>query len=540
MATIVDSYSESNRSSDYSVSLGLGCAGAGQSFTGDGGTLNSAKFFLKKVNSPTGNAYAKIYAHTNTFGSNGVPTGSALATSDAVDVSGISTTQSLVTFTFSGENKITLDNETNYVVMLEYNVNDPDNWIYVGKDSTSPTHSGNAVGWFNFGSYYYEANSSWDVCFYVYKDDPPNMKYWVGGSGNWSDDTNHWATSSGGSPGTGNLPTSSDDVFIDSNSGFGSGGTITLDANAICHDFTSNSGNSYTVGDIFNLFTYGDISLESGITWSAGQLIFSGSEENRTLHSNECILTGVANDEGDLDLFTGSILLSDDLEMTGEFYLSSGTFDANDHNVTANDFYFYADTGYTPTVIMGSGIWEATGDGNVWYVDEYSGELVTIIPETSTIKLSNDSGDWKGLTIYDDNEEDLGKVYNNLFLTGSAESRIEGDNTFNEIEATPGQLVKFSPNSTTILSSLKFIGETDNLIVLNTQSGIGQFTLSKSSGTVSCDYLDISNSNASGGATWYAGSHSNDTTNNDGWIFEDAPSGTIIKDMIGGFIPFPR
>lgn len=50
---------------------------------------------------------------------------------------------------------------------------------------------------------------------------------------------------------------------------------------------------------------------------------------------------------------------------------------------------------------------------------------------------------------------------------------------------------------------------------------IRQHILSKSSGVVQCDYLDISNSNGTGGAQWYAGAHSVDTTNNDGWIFED-------------------
>lgn len=52
-------------------------------------------------------------------------------------------------------------------------------------------------------------------------------RYWVGGTGNWSDDTNHWAASSGGLPILGDLPTSSDDVFFDANS-FSAGGQATL------------------------------------------------------------------------------------------------------------------------------------------------------------------------------------------------------------------------------------------------------------------------------------------------------------------------
>ena len=42
--------------------------------------------------------------------------------------------------------------------------------------------------------------------------------YWVGGSGSWSDYSNHWATSSGGNVYHVQIPTPNDDVFIDANS----------------------------------------------------------------------------------------------------------------------------------------------------------------------------------------------------------------------------------------------------------------------------------------------------------------------------------
>lgn len=40
-------------------------------------------------------------------------------------------------------------------------------------------------------------------------------RYWVGGTGNWSDATNHWASVSGGTPNAANLPTASDTVNFD-------------------------------------------------------------------------------------------------------------------------------------------------------------------------------------------------------------------------------------------------------------------------------------------------------------------------------------
>jgi len=52
-------------------------------------------------------------------------------------------------------------------------------------------------------------------------------------------------------------------------------------------------------------------------------------------------------------------------------------------------------------------------------------------------------------------------------------------------------------------------------------------TLSKASGTVSSDYLNITYSTATGGATWYAGANSVNNGGNTGWIFT-APPGVSI------------
>jgi hypothetical protein len=38
--------------------------------------------------------------------------------------------------------------------------------------------------------------------------------YWVGGTGNWSDYSNHWATSSGGAIFHTQVPTAVDNVFF--------------------------------------------------------------------------------------------------------------------------------------------------------------------------------------------------------------------------------------------------------------------------------------------------------------------------------------
>ncbi len=91
-------------------------------------------------------------------------------------------------------------------------------------------------------------------------------KYWVGGTGNWSDDDNHWALSSGGSPGDGNIPTELDTVFFDANSG---SGTVTIDQAGII------------VGSVSIISTTLPVNVGSyGIT--AGTLLYTNSSVSGT------------------------------------------------------------------------------------------------------------------------------------------------------------------------------------------------------------------------------------------------------------------
>lgn len=351
-------------------------------------------------------------------------------------------------------------------------------------------------------------------------------RYWVGGTGNWNDDDNHWATTSGGSPAAGNLPTSSDDVFIDANSGFESGGTIIVDNYGNCHDFTCTSGHTYTILGISAFNIYGSITFESGLTINLSDYINLLSTETETVTINGATIT--LPDNGIQILAAGSWTLQDDLVLSGGLLIFCGTFDANDHNITAKYFYFYADTGCTPTVYMRSGTWETTINGTHWEVDECSGEVVTFVPGTSTIKCN--IGGSSAQYFYGQ-----GHIYNNIWITGGRGKFYfdDGGNTFNELKIdTPPRTIYFMPEEITYVNNFITSGTSGNLITIDSSDLSTQHILSKSSGTVSCDYLNISNSNVTGGATWYAGSHSVDTTNNDGWIFEDKPTPLSPKVIV--------
>ena len=163
MSVLIDSYASANQDAqDFLSSAGPDFA---QIFLGNGTILSNANFWAYRSGSITGNAYAKIYAVTGTMGSTAVPTGSALATSDPVDVSTLSASYSWKNFVFSGANQIQLVAGTVYALVLEYNVVTSSAWLVWGEDQSSPTHQGN---WCALQAGSWVANAAYDFCFQVF------------------------------------------------------------------------------------------------------------------------------------------------------------------------------------------------------------------------------------------------------------------------------------------------------------------------------------------------------------------------------------
>lgn len=176
-ATIDDSYSETNKDSEISQYPTSGGAFFGQSFTNTtASTLDSCKFYCRKVGSPTGNAKAKLYAHTGTYGTNGLPTGAVLATSDNFDVSTLTGSSALITLNFSSANRVSMSTSTHYFIILDCSgiTGDISNRILTSYDSTSPSHGGNWAESSDGSSW--SGDNSVDVCFYVYSVLPNTLK----------------------------------------------------------------------------------------------------------------------------------------------------------------------------------------------------------------------------------------------------------------------------------------------------------------------------------------------------------------------------
>jgi hypothetical protein len=166
-AIVVDSYSETNKDTDGSLVNGSGgtYSAFGQSFTGVDTPLYSATFYLKRVNAGTGLAVAKIYAHSGTFGVNGVPAGTPLATSSPIDVATLSNSAyALVNFTFPGV-PLLLSSALRYFAVIEYSAGGGANSLAVGLDVSAPTAHG-SVAHFTGGAWVSDGQT-YATCFYV-------------------------------------------------------------------------------------------------------------------------------------------------------------------------------------------------------------------------------------------------------------------------------------------------------------------------------------------------------------------------------------
>jgi hypothetical protein len=160
-----------------------------------------------------------------------------------------------------------------------------------------------------------------------------------------------------------------------------------------------------------------------------------------------------------------------------------------------------------------------TGTGTVWNMNA-SG---TINPGTSTIKINNASGSDKTFA-------GAGKTYYNIWFTGAGtgDNIITGSNTFNDLKddvssVTASNLLSFTAGTTTTISSLTVSGvDGTHKVTMRSTTPTTQWNLVDTSGTNQVRYVSITDSCASGGATWDGYTYASDNTdggNNCGWSF---------------------
>lgn len=284
-------------------------------------------------------------------------------------------------------------------------------------------------------------------------------RYWVGGTDNWNATAGtKWATTSGGAGGSA-VPTSSDDVFFDASSG---AVTITLTGTGNCLNFnTTGFTGTFTINSSLNI--YGSVTLGSGMTFSGSSSSFAlRTTGSSTITSNGKIFPRSVNFQG-----TGTYTLLDDFTVasTAQFLLTSGTFDANNFNVSSGNYVITGSTARTLT--MGSGTWSSTQSttsigGVTW--DLTNTTNLTFNAGTSTIKI--DGAIPRDLTF-----SGGGLTYYNFWdaSTGGFPITFTGDNTFNDfkVSSADAHTVYFTTGSKQIVSTFTVSGVSGDLISLD-------------------------------------------------------------------------
>ena len=162
--SLADSYPASNAEGAGSALYATAPSWA-QSFLANGGTLTRAGFFLSKVGAPNGTVTAALYAHTGTFGTTGLPTGSPLTTSTTTITStSVGTTAAWYYFDFDGT--VTLTNATPYCIAVtttNTQTTTADS-LRAARNTSAPAHAGTGTT-FSGGSW---SNQFLDLVFEVY------------------------------------------------------------------------------------------------------------------------------------------------------------------------------------------------------------------------------------------------------------------------------------------------------------------------------------------------------------------------------------
>jgi hypothetical protein len=351
------------------------------------------------------------------------------------------------------------------------------------------------------------------------------------GTGSWS------LTNNGTADGTA-FPLAQDTaVFPSSPTPYpASGTTVTINAdyNIGTIDMSARTTNTMTLQTLLAYNTiYGNWISGTGVTMfsSQGLLTFAG-RGNQTITS-----AGVAFPKPlIINTPSGSVTLQDALILsfgnTGQITVLSGTFDANNYNVTFtyNSTYsgITSDIAGTRTIAFGSGTWTILGSSIPVTIANITGLTIT---GTATINLTSSFA--KTFT-------GGGANYSGITLNqgGAGTLTITGDNTFKNItntySGTGATSIILGSTTQTLTNPWAATGAASRVLTVSGTSAASPASLifKGERPPTSVDYLNISNVKAyNTNKTWYAGTNS---TNNGslGWIFSAAPP------VLGSFFTF--
>lgn len=327
-------------------------------------------------------------------------------------------------------------------------------------------------------------------------------RYWVGGTGAWTE-TAHWSASSGGAGGA-SVPGATDDVFFDAFSFTAPGQTVTtVDSESVCRDMDWTGATNTPTFAMQGLEIYGSVKFIAAMILTGNAIFniyFLGINKTITM-AGQTFKSSLAF------LNNSSYLLSDNLICTESVLIKNyGILNLNGYNLTCPNILFWGPCTFT----QGAGMVTLTGTNAIW--DFLSSADVVITSSTGTIKILNNTAT---AVVFAGG----GKTYNALQITGAGnyQTTITGSNTFNSITIdTPPKTVKFTDGTTQTVAAFVANGTSGNLITLTGTSTAGWAIVKSNTTQVLCKYLSLSYSTATPSNTWYA-ARSTDGGNNSGW-----------------------
>jgi hypothetical protein len=294
-------------------------------------------------------------------------------------------------------------------------------------------------------------------------------------------------------------------------------------------NFTGFAGTFVSTG----ISIYGDLNLGSTANFTAtGVFTFtSTSATTRTITSNGITLDRPLTFNG----VNGKWQLVDALTMGSARTLTqnNGTLDLNGKTLTVGTRYTTGTgtknltfnggtlvcpaantTSFNNAVPTGYTTTAGTGTGKVSMT---AATAKTFVGGGSTFNCTVSNGGAGLLTISGNNTI-------NTVTTASGSVAITGSNTITTISNSAQPVTfTFTVSTTQTITNWNVNGTAGNLVTIVSSVAGTAASLSKSSGTVSADYLSIKDSTATGGAAWYAGANSVNVSGNSGWIFTAAP-----------------